>query len=326
MRLDTFESKFPEIQFVDEYVDYSDRIVFTDIVVKSLWKQCALGSVFAFNETFHGFVTLLVGRSVYLTSRFDTPSTRNVVNFWHDIALVSLFVQWVALSSAGLLCLLRPRLRAMNNSLAGAVGYGLILLVTLVLSEAAFWFVSQQIVQANFSTAWKFDSSVAWYDQRSRVHLPVTAYGHIEFLLRCLGISAIVSALALRYFYVQFHWKANLESESRARIQALQSRIRPHFLFNSMNTIASLTRTDPALAEQVTEDLADLFRVSLSDAGIAVALRDEIMLCDQYLRIEQQRLGDRLTMSWDTREIAGGCLGTETDSATVAGERGLSWH
>jgi len=134
------------------------------------------------------------------------------------------------------------------------------------------------------------------------------APGHWQFLLRNLGISAIVSAVALRYFYVQHQWKANLESETRARIQALQSRIRPHFLFNSMNTIASLTRSDPTLAEQVTEDLADLFRVSLGDANVPVKLERELEVCRQYLNIEKQRLGDRLEDRWRVDDLPSDAL------------------
>ena len=80
-----------------------------------------------------------------------------------------------------------------------------------------------------------------------------------------MSISTIVSALALRYFYVQHQWRRRVELEAEARFQALQSRIRPHFLFNCMNTIASLTRRKPALAEESIEDLADLFRASLQD-------------------------------------------------------------
>ena len=128
---------------------------------------------------------------------------------------------------------------------------------------------------------------------------------HREFLLRNLGISAIVTAIALRYFYVQFQWRANLESEAQSRIQALQSRIRPHFLFNSMNTIASFTRTKPELAEQVVEDLADLFRVSLGDARIPVSLSRELEVCREYLRIEELRLGERLKMDWMVDDLPG---------------------
>jgi two-component system sensor histidine kinase AlgZ len=107
-----------------------------------------------------------------------------------------------------------------------------------------------------------------------------------------------VGAVTLRYLYIQFQWKRNLELETQARIQILQSRIRPHFLFNSMNTIASLTRTDPRLAERVVEDLAELFRLSLSDARVPVTLEQELDLCRRYLAIEALRLGQRLETSW----------------------------
>jgi two-component system sensor histidine kinase AlgZ len=84
-----------------------------------------------------------------------------------------------------------------------------------------------------------------------------------------------------------------------ARIRALQARIRPHFLFNSMNTIAALTRSSPAHAEQAVEDLADLFRASLSDANARITLRDEIEIARTHQRIEQLRLGERLVVHWD---------------------------
>jgi two-component system sensor histidine kinase AlgZ len=126
---------------------------------------------------------------------------------------------------------------------------------------------------------------------------------HLEFLAKNLSITAIVAAVALRYLYIQYQWRAQVQSEARARIQALQSRIRPHFLFNSMNTIASLTRSSPELAEQVTEDLADLFRASLGDASIPVTLEREIETCRQYLRIEEQRLGARLSIDFAVDEL-----------------------
>ncbi|HET8708639.1 MAG TPA: histidine kinase, partial [Pseudomonadales bacterium] len=80
----------------------------------------------------------------------------------------------------------------------------------------------------------------------------------------------------------------------------LQSRIRPHFLFNSMNIIASLIAVDPDTAERVVEDLSDLFRASLNEAGNQVPLKQELDLCQRYIRIEQLRLGNRLQVEWDT--------------------------
>jgi len=83
----------------------------------------------------------------------------------------------------------------------------------------------------------------------------------------------------------------------------LQARIRPHFLFNSMNTIASLIRTRPAEAEQTVEDLSDLFRAALGASDKPGTLGEELDLLDDYLRIEKLRLGDRLALDIDTREL-----------------------
>jgi two-component system sensor histidine kinase AlgZ len=77
------------------------------------------------------------------------------------------------------------------------------------------------------------------------------------------ALSTLIAALALRYFYVSEQWRARVRAASKAEVDALQARIRPHFLFNSMNTIASLVRTDPATAERAVEDLSELFRAAL---------------------------------------------------------------
>jgi two-component system sensor histidine kinase AlgZ len=126
---------------------------------------------------------------------------------------------------------------------------------------------------------------------------------HWAFLLPNLGIAAIVGTLTLRYFYVAHEWKRSVELEARSRIRALQARIRPHFLFNSMNTIASLTRSDPGRAEEAIEDLADLFRISLSEARAQITLREELEVARIYQRIEQLRLGDRLQVRWKVADL-----------------------
>jgi len=137
-----------------------------------------------------------------------------------------------------------------------------------------------------------------WTDGVPGVNL-VFPTQHGAFMLRSLGVGFIVSALALRYFYVSAEWKRSVEMEALARIRALQARIRPHFLFNSMNTIAALTRSAPERAEQAVEDLADLFRASLSDANARIALKDEIEIARTHERIEQLRLRERLRVQWD---------------------------
>jgi len=195
---------------------------------------------------------------------------------WADLGVISLFVQWVALTGAALLCFSRRWLARLPNSTAAVLSYLLLLAVTALISEAVYWLLQGEVVG-----------------------MPVPAGWHQDFLLRNLAVSAVVSAVALRYFYVQHQWRRNIESESTARIQALQSRIRPHFLFNSMNVIASLARSRPQLAEAAVENLADLFRASLADARNRVPLREELGMARKYLHIEQLRLGERLRMEWD---------------------------
>ena len=113
----------------------------------------------------------------------------------------------------------------------------------------------------------------------------------------------IVTALLLRYFFVTHQWQKHVRTEARSRIEALQARIRPHFLFNSLNTIAALTRSDPARAEEAVEDLADLFRATLRDSHSPLRLKEELELTRIYQRIEELRLGERLKVRWDVAEL-----------------------
>ena len=248
---------------------------------------------------------ILVGELLAFTVAL--APTRVGGDWWRDMAFSSLFIQWVGLCSAAVLCVSRGWLRRIDNAVAAVLSYTLVLLITFVLSEIAFWIVVPPVMELDPS---QWSAPLGAYGGKPAPGFPerFQAPGHWQFLLRNLGISAIVSAVALRYFYVQHQWKTNLESEARARIQALQSRIRPHFLFNSMNTIASLTRSDPTLAEQVTEDLADLFRVSLGDANVPVKLERELEVCRQYLNIEKQRLGDRLEDRWRVDDLPSDAL------------------
>jgi two-component system sensor histidine kinase AlgZ len=101
-----------------------------------------------------------------------------------------------------------------------------------------------------------------------------------------------------------FQWlrlraQALLPAETTARLAELQSRIRPHFLFNALNTALALVQVDPRRAETVLEDLAELFRVALAETGSAVTLDEEIDLAQRYLAIEQLRFGERLQVVWD---------------------------
>jgi len=114
---------------------------------------------------------------------------------------------------------------------------------------------------------------------------------------RALAFSALATLLVLGY--LRLHQRAYSPALAEARLQALQARIRPHFLFNSLNAVLALVRSDPRRAERTLEDLADLFRALMSDGRSLVRLADEIALLERYAAIEQLRLGARLRMSWE---------------------------
>ena len=118
-------------------------------------------------------------------------------------------------------------------------------------------------------------------------------------LVRRLVFSLMLFAYLFRQAFLNQRLKQRESAELRAQVQALQSRIRPHFLFSSMNVIASLIPVDAEKAEQVVEDLSELFRASLQEAGSFVSVSEELELCRRYINIETLRLGDRLKVSWD---------------------------
>ncbi|MCC7099931.1 MAG: histidine kinase [Rubrivivax sp.] len=119
-------------------------------------------------------------------------------------------------------------------------------------------------------------------------------------VLRLLGTLLAGSGLAaLLWAWLELRARLWQPAASSARLAELQSRIRPHFLFNTLNTAVALVRVDPARAEAVLEDLAELFRVALAETGSAVTLADEVELARRYLAIEAVRFGQRLQVSWD---------------------------
>lgn len=193
--------------------------------------------------------------------------------FWTRLALISLFIQWVALGSVGTFCAMKGRLESLTARQSAVLVYSIILIITLLVSLISIWLLDFLYLQP---MDWAFAT---------------------QMIFRSLVISAIVIAVMLRYFYVQHQWMSNTEAEVHSRIQALQARIRPHFLFNSMNTIASLTRSNPVQAEKAVEDLATLFRVSLADRNF-LTLDEELEVTRGYLDIETHRLGSRLQLDW----------------------------
>src|SRR6185437_17106039 len=134
----------------------------------------------------------------------------------------------------------------------------------------------------------------------------LTPTSSARFAIGNTVLAALLGAALLRYFYVLAEWRARLAAVARAQFEALQARIRPHFLFNSMNTVAALVRVDPNAAERTVEDLTELFRAALGSDARPSTLRQELALADRYLDIEQLRLGERLRVERDLEDLPAG--------------------
>ncbi|MDH5434087.1 MAG: histidine kinase, partial [Gammaproteobacteria bacterium] len=119
----------------------------------------------------------------------------------------------------------------------------------------------------------------------------------LNFIFRNILVSSLIGAATLRYFYLQLQYRKQLTLQTSAKLDALQARIRPHFLFNSMNVIASLTQIDADKAESAIEDLSDLFRVTLDNAQEMIPFQQELDNAKKYLSLEQLRLGERLVIN-----------------------------
>ena len=125
-------------------------------------------------------------------------------------------------------------------------------------------------------------------------------------LLRYSVYTLVITGVLIGYF--DLRGRALSPALTEARLQALQARIRPHFLFNSINAVLSLMRQEPRRAEQALEDLADLFRVLMADNRQLTPIAREVALAKQYLSIEELRLGDRLRVDWDIAHMPADAL------------------
>jgi two-component system sensor histidine kinase AlgZ len=216
------------------------------------------------------------------------------LSFLSDVGRTSLVLLWLSLTSVALLCVLRPTLARLGVRAGTALALAAVLGNVLLVSELLYW-VSWEVSPPGALENW----------------LPAD---HLFFAARNLAIGGIVLAAGLRYLYVAAQWRDNVRREAESRIHALQARIRPHFLFNSMNTIASLTRSNAVAAEQAVLDLADLFRASLADSRQRITLEQELEIARVYERMERQRLGDRLRVDW---RVEGLPLGTSIPGLTL---------
>ena len=186
--------------------------------------------------------------------------------------LASLMVQWSSLTTLALLWLGRRRLAQATPQRAARHALVVFLLSVWAVGGIGWWLLHD-----------------AWGVADDR--LPV-------FMFRITGIALAVGLLALGAF--QNHWRARQAAlrAKQAELEALEARIRPHFLFNTLNTGAALVHARPGEAERLLLDLADLFRAALSGPR-NIPLGDELALARRYLEIEKLRFGDRLVVQWD---------------------------
>lgn len=201
---------------------------------------------------------------------------------WLEFALQSLYVQWVVLLSAAILCRLRNWLASQPTRTAATISYLIILIVIVV---------SSLLAQLLMASAFFGASDVTIDYWRVADHVL---------------ISAVFAGITLRYFFLTHQLQIRQQAALSLQLDALQARIRPHFLFNSMNSIASLISIDPLAAEKSIEDLSDLFRASISQNDSETTLSNELDICRGYVRIEKWRLGHRLQLNWqiDERTLA----------------------
>jgi two-component system sensor histidine kinase AlgZ len=196
-------------------------------------------------------------------------------------AVASGFALWLALTIAVVLCTARRALSRLPVPLGSAAALA-----------AAF-----AVALAGAAIVFQLNRSLGY-------HLLVEGVTLARFAIGSAVLAALIAAVALRYLYVLDGWQAQVRASARAQADALQARIRPHFLFNSLNAIIGLVRRDPVVAEHALLDLSDLFRAAL-DAGEGVAassLQGEVELAERYLAIEALRLGDRLRIGWRREE------------------------
>ena len=193
-----------------------------------------------------------------------------------ELGIASVFVQWLALLNAVVLCSSREALERLPVRLGFFLAWSLAV-VTTALGSAVVYSMDHALgfgLSAPPGAIWRFSLGNA-------------------------AICALIAAALLRYLYVRELWQERVNAAAKAQVDALQARIRPHFLFNSMNTIASLIRKRPADAERAVEDLSDLFRAALGTREMLGTLGEEIDLIGHYLRIESLRLGERLKLDID---------------------------
>ncbi|ENX11495.1 sensor histidine kinase [Acinetobacter variabilis] len=193
-----------------------------------------------------------------------------------DLLQYMLYINWILLCFAALIELFHQHFQRMGIKLALICGFLLLQAIVLVTTTS-------------LNVLTYFGSNLNFQGLSLAIALEQVGL-HLSF-----GI--LLGMFCFRYLYLREQWAQQQHSELNARIQAMQARIHPHFLFNSLNSVISLISIDPDKAEQMLLNLSRLFRASFQELKL-VKLQEEIELCQRYLEIEQIRLGERLQVEW----------------------------
>jgi len=143
--------------------------------------------------------------------------------------------------------------------------------------------------------------TLATYYFGAGLYRPLDSDGGYFDVMRYVLLSVTVSGILLMYFRLRTLTLSHALHD--ARLQVLRARIRPHFLFNTINAVLGIVRTQPRQAETALEDMADLFRMAMTDARDLVPLQKEIQLSRQYVALEQLRMGERLRVEWQMQDL-----------------------
>ena len=222
---------------------------------------------------------LLIVLLAVLLSLSLTILKSGLQNFnWYLLGMSGMYVLWCLLGAAAVLTICKPVFQRMSTAYTAGVSFVIGLCWVTVVTVTAQWLASG-VMQGG---AWDIDF---WQ------------------IADTLAVASLLLGVGMRYAYLSLQFRLREQSILHARLDALQSRIRPHFLFNTLNSISSLISLEPLKAEQAVEDLAALFRANLQGGMSMVPWVEERDLCERYLRIENARLGDRLKVDWQQTEL-----------------------
>lgn len=196
---------------------------------------------------------------------------------FNEVLKYLLYINWVILAFVAMIDLFELRFEKLNPIHASVISFFLLQVIIII-------------------TTTSLNGLFYWGSHFSLQNFTWSILTHHLALHMSYGV--LIGAFCLRYIYVRDEWLKQQNSELNARVQAMQARIHPHFLFNSLNSVVSLIGSDPDKAEQVLIDLSRLFRASFQELKI-VTLKEEIELCQHYLAIEKIRLGERLQVEWN---------------------------